>query len=248
MAEERLRVAVCDDDEAALGIIASSLKDVFASHGVEATTSTFTSAVELSRVMPARRFDLLLLDIDMPDLDGIEFAKQLREQGNQIDIMYISGREDRVFDSMRVTPVGFIRKTRFIEDMSDIVGAYLDQRQSKEHHSTIVLQEGGATYPVEVEKIMYIEGQRKQQAVHVEGRDAPIMATRTMMEFEEELADEGFIRIHKGYLVNYRYIQVIEGGDAVLSDGERLPVSRRKEHEVKDRLLDLVQSNNHMVF
>lgn len=248
MAAERLRVAVCDDDEAALSIIASSLKDVFASHGVDATTSLFSSAEELSRVMATRRFDLLLLDIDMPGVDGITFAKHLREQRDKVDIMYISNREDRVFDSLRVSPVGFIRKSRFLEDMSEVVGTYLLARKDRRNRSVVVLRDHDSVYPVQVNKIIYIEGRRKQQIVHVKDNPNTIALTRTMGGLEEELKGEGFIRIHKGYLVNYLFIEVINEGDVVLTDGTRLPVSRRKEREVKDRLLELVQINEHMVF
>lgn len=245
---ERLRVAVCDDDQAALGIIASSLKDVFAAHGVDAATSLFSSAVELAAVMPTRRYDLLLLDIDMPELDGIEFARQLREQRDKVDIMYISNREDRVFDSLRVQPVGFIRKSNFLVDMSEVVGAYLTARRERHRQSVVVLRDHDAVYPVQVDKIVYVEGQRKRQVVHVDGQEKTITLTRTMGELEEELAGEGFIRIHKGYLVNYRFISVIDGGDVVLTNDERLPISRRKERETKERLLELVQSNDRMVF
>ena len=248
MGEEKFRVAVCDDDEAALGIIASSLRDVFASHGVEAQTALYSSAVELAAAMPTRRFDLLLLDIDMPELDGIEFARRLREQREQVDIMYISNREDKVFDSLRVAPVGFIRKSRFLQDMSEVVGAYLTMRQSRQSHATVVLRDGDAVYPVRVDSIVYVEGQRKQQAVHVDGREEPICLSRTMAELEEQLAPEGFIRIHKGYLVNYRFVQVVDAGEVELTCGGSLPVSRRKEREVKERLLELVQSHNDMVF
>ena len=233
MGQERFRVAVCDDDQAALGIIASSLKDVFSAHGVDATTSLFSSAVELSRVMPTRRFS---------------FARQLRESHDKVDIMYISNREDKVFDSLRVSPVGFIRKSRFLEDMSEVVGAYLAARHDRRRQSVVVLRDHDAVYPVQVDKIVYIEGKRKQQVVHVEGRGEPIALTRTMAELEDELSGEGFMRIHKGYLVNYRFIQVIDEADVVLVNGERLPISRRKKRETKERLLELVQANDRMVF
>ena len=245
---DRLRVAVCDDDQAALGIIASSLKDVFATQGVDASTSLFSSAEELAATMPTRRYDLLLLDIDMPGLNGITFGRTLRENHDKVDIMFISNREDKVFDSLRVSPVGFIRKSRFLEDMSEVVGSYLAARKERHRQSVVVLKDVDRVYPVALDRIVYVEGQRKKQLVHVEGWDAPISLTRTMGELEEELAGEGFIRIHKGYLVNYRFIQVIDGGDVVLLGGERLPVSRRKERETKERILELVQSNDRMVF
>ncbi len=245
---DKLRVAVCDDDQAALGIISSSLRDVFAAHGVEAATSLFSSASELATVMPTRRFDLLLLDIDMPGMDGITFARELRDQRDKVDIMYISNREDRVFDSLRVSPVGFIRKSRFLDDMSEVVGAYLSARKERHRQSVVVLKDGERVYPVALDKIVYVEGQRKKQLVHVEDWGSPIVLSRTMGELEEELSGEGFIRIHKGYLVNYRFIQVVDGGDVVMTTGERLPVSRRKERETKERLLECVQSNDRMIF
>lgn len=245
---EKLRVAVCDDDQASRNIISGSLKDVFAAHGADAVVSLFSSAADLSAVMPTRRFDLLLLDIDMPGLDGIEFGKQLRESNDKVDIMYISNREDRVFDSLRVQPVGFIRKSNFFVDVSEVVGAYLQARKDRHVRSTVVLRDHDAVYPVQIDKIVYVEGQRKQQVVHVDGQDNTISLTRTMTELEEELGREGFMRIHKGYLVNYRFIKVIENGDVVLTNGERLPISRRKERETKERLLQLVQNSDSMMF
>lgn len=245
---EKLRVAVCDDDKEALGIIASSLENVFAAHGVDASTSLFSSAPELGAVMLRRRFDLLLLDIDMPGIDGIEFAQGLRGQHDKVDIMYISNREDRVFESLRVNPVGFIRKSRFLEDMSEVVGDYLSARRDRHRKSIIALREHDTIWPVQVSRIVYVEGRRKQQAFHVDGRDHEICLTKTMGEIEEELSGEGFIRIHKGYLVNYRYIQVIDSGGVELLDGTCLPVSRRKAAEVKERFLQLVQQNERMVF
>lgn len=245
---DKLRVAVCDDDETARSIIASSLKNVFATNGVEATTSLFSSAEELGAVMPNRHFDLLLLDIDMPGIDGIEFAHKLRSKHENVDIIYISNREDRVFDSLRVQPVGFIRKSNFFADVSEIIGAYLSSRSETQHRSTIVLRDHDAVYPVQIEKIIYIEGQRKRQIVHIDGQQKTISLSRTMGELEDQLSKEGFIRIHKGYLVNFRFIEVIEGGDAVLSNGERLPISRRKEREVKEQLLDFVQGSDALMF
>ena len=246
--EQRLRVAVCDDDKAALDAISASLGDVFARRGTEAATSLFSSAEELMGVLESRRFDLLLLDIDMPGIDGIALGRMLRDRRDQVDIMYISSREDKVFDSLRVNPVGFIRKSRFLEDMDEVVGSYLASRSRRSRFSVVILKERDDVYPVRVDRIVYIEGQRKKQLVHVDGQRHVVELARTMGDLEEELGGEGLIRIHKGYLVNYRYIEMIDGLDVVLTTGERVPMSRRKERETKDRLIELVQANERMIF
>ena len=242
-----MRVAVCDDDESALAIISASLKGIFAERGVDADVALFPSAVELADVMARRSFDLLFLDIDMPELDGIAFARTLRGQGDQVDIMYISSREDRVFDSLRVNPVGFIRKSRFLEDMSEVTGAYLDARAARHEVSSIVLKKAGLVRPLRASAIAYIEGKRKDQAIHlIEGGTITIRSA--MHKLEDELVPAGFIRVHQGYLVNFRQIKLIEDQEVVLLTGETLPISRRKAVEVRSRYLDLVSDNDHMVF
>lgn len=240
---ELMRVAVCDDDKAALGIISSSLKGIFAERGVNADVTLFSAATELEGVMMRRRFDLLLLDIDMPGLDGISFAKTLREQGNQVDLMYISSREDKVFESLRVSPVGFIRKSRFLEDMSEIVGAYLGARTARHEVASIVLKKAGLLRPLRADAIAYVEGKRKDQEIHlIEGGSITIRSA--MHVLEEELAPAGFIRVHQGYLVNYRQIQLIEDQEILLLSGKTLPISRRKVTNVRAQYLDLVQKNS----
>lgn len=245
---ERLHVAVCDDDEAAIGIIGSSLKDVFAQHGVEAVVSLFGSAVELERSMKVRRYDLLLLDIDMPQLDGISFARRLRDQHNDIDIMYISNREDKVFDSLRVAPVGFIRKSRFLQDMSEIVGTYLKSRKTRREVSSIVLRKNGLIRPVRADGVEYIEGRRKEQVLHLKDGGEQLTMRSSMKELEEQLAPAGFIRIHQGYLVNYHFIKLIDEGGVQLTTGESLPISRRKTTEVRARYLELIEKEDQLVF
>lgn len=246
--EQKFRVAVCDDDENALAAISSSLGAVFTRHGSDAAVSLFSSPNELIDVLQTRRFDLLLLDIDMPGLDGITLGHMLRERRDHVDIMFISSREDKVFDSLRVDPVGFIRKSRFLDDMDEVVGSYLEHLATKSRFSVVIMRERDAVYPVRVDRIVYIEGKRKKQLVHVDGQKHVVELTRTMNELEQELAGEGLIRIHKGYLVNYRYIDFIDGLDMALTTGERLPMSRRKERETKEHLIELVQTNERIIF
>ena len=64
---------------------------------------------------------------------------------------------------------------------------------------------------------------------------------------EEELEKDGFLRIHKGYLVNFRFIRHIGSGDVTLTTGDSIPISRRKEQEVRDAYLRLMQGDGSLV-
>ena len=91
-----------------------------------------------------------------------------------------------------------------------------------------------------------MEGKRKDQVNHlIEGG---VVTVRSSMHGLEELAPAGFIRVHQGFLVNYRQIKLIEDQEVSLLSGERLPISRLKSSEVRALYLELIQQNNQMVF
>lgn len=245
-----LNVAACDDDKTARSIIASTIKEVLRSYDVDSDVSIYSSADILAADMPGKRFDLLLLDIDMPGTDGITFARQLRETDASVDIIYISGREDLVFKSLSTSPEGFIRKGRFLEDMSEVIGNYLRQREKrlKAGNPVIVLQTRSGMKRVDIAAISYVEGAHKQQLIYLSGEKEPYSVNRSLQDIEEELQPYGFIRIHKGYLVNYRYIRRLESAEALLKDGTKIPLSRRKLNDVKEQYLELMQSEGNLIF
>lgn len=244
---EKLRIAVCDDETFALDVIKEAIGKVLQEKKVQGEVRTFINAESLEKKMREVSFDLLLLDIDMPVVDGIAFGKKLRGQRNKVDIIYVSSREDKVFDSLRVNPYGFIRKNHFLEDIPQVLGGYLDQREDGKE-SRVVLQLKDQTETVNIEDILFIEGARKYQQFYIVGREKPLAVRKQMQELEEEFKDYGFIRIHKGYLVNYKHIQVFKENDVVLDNGMSLPMSRRKAAEVKDYYMELMKNEGSIIF
>lgn len=239
-------VAVCDDDRAALSILRSAVEQAFQAHEAEATVEVFPGPAELLKRMGECRFDLLFLDIEMPNLDGLSVGRQLRRQNNLIDIIFISNREDLVFDALRINPRGFIRKSRFLQDVTGVVDSYfasLPQEEAVE----LLIQDGGQIRSVPVQHLMYIEGAGKFQLLHLSDTPAPVRVSRQLQDLEDELSGVGFLRIHKGYLVNYRYIRRIDSAEVLLDNGETLPISRRKAQETRQAYLELMQSGGSMV-
>lgn len=246
--QNKLRVAVCDDDDTARRIIASSIKGAF--KGQEVEIKSYASAKILDADLSVHTFDLLLLDIDMPDLDGITFATQLREKNAAVDIIYISNREDKVFRSLLTDPCGFIRKNRFLTDMNEVIDSYLEKRKKRlaAEASCLVVQDRACMRTIPLQKIIYLEGQRKVQLANVEGEQEPLVVHSSMQNLEEKLISKGFLRIHKGYLVNYRYISQIGLNEIRLTSGAELPISRRKVQEIRERYLELMRENELLIF
>lgn len=248
MDESKLCVAICDDDENARRIILSSIQGTFPGVAVEALA--YPSADILLADLENHNFDLLLLDIDMPGMDGITLAQTLRGMGGAIDIIYISNREDKVFQSLTTEPCGFIRKSRFLEDMNEVMSRYLKRRRSRRRseESSLVIQERGRVKKLPIHRICYVEGSGKTQMVYVEGEREGLCVHSAMQKLEEELTAYGFLRIHKGYLVNYRFVRQIEPTEVLLTTGQRIPLARRKLQEVREAYLELMAEHNSLIF
>ena len=239
----RWNIAICDDERVALELLGSSVRGALQARNVEAVIETFTRPRDLLQRMEKVSFDLLFLDIEMPGMTGLELAQRLRKEGNLIDIIYISNREDLVFDALRTNPRGFIRKTRLIQDVSGVIDAYLAYRKADDQPKTLILQDREQTTFIPMDKLQYIEGSGKTQMVHIVGKEQPTELHKSMQELEEELASQGFLRIHKGYLLNYRFIRRIGDNEVTLTNDDKLPISRRKYQEIRDAYMELMQND-----
>lgn len=237
------RVAVCDDNEATVEIIDEIIKKLFSKYGIMVQIDSFGSAEALWQKLKITRFDLLFLDIVLPREDGIALGEQLRKtkHGRTTDIIYVSGCEQRVFDALKVRPFGFVRKSNFLGDITDVIRNYLETFAVKDE-PTITVEDKSGVRTVKCSDAVYFEGSGKVQMLHVSGEDEPVQIHRTLGKIEEELSQLGFIRIHKGILVNFRYISRILANDVELIGGELLPMSRRKSAEIKSRYLALIKN------
>lgn len=149
----RWNIAICDDEKVALELLGSSLRGALRTRNVDASIETFSRPRELLLRMQATSFDLLFLDIEMPGMTGLELAQRLRREGNLIDIIYISNREDLVFDALRTNPRGFIRKNRLIQDVSGVIDTYMAYKKANEQPKTLIVRERDQVMYLAIDKL-----------------------------------------------------------------------------------------------
>lgn len=231
-----LKVCICDDDMPSLMTYSAAVKGCFQSFGVAAEVDTYSSAANLRSRLEKLSYNIIFLDIDMPKEDGIAFAKSLRNRNDTVPIIFVTAREDRMFDTFSVQPFGFVRKSRFLEDLNEAVRIFLETNPELTAEMVMFSTPSG-DFQVNVKQIVFIESSLHAQYIHLNGQSA-IETHSSMSNFESLLADKGFIRIHKGYIVNYRHIKRIENSDVRLTTGELLPLSRVKKKEVKSLWLE----------
>ena len=224
----KIKIALCDDDARALPVIAGAAESAFNAQGIKTEIYRFSSGMALLEAM------------EMPGMDGIAVGKKLRAMEDDIKIVYVSEAETRVFESFQVQPLGFVRKSNFLNDIAAVVELYVKTSSQEQGGNYLELSTRSGLLSLKSKQVRYIEGSRNYQLLYMDGKREPIEVKMTMERLEEMTEPYGFIRVHKGYLVNYLYIQRISTGEVTLLDGTEIPIGRSKVGEVKVKYLTLI--------
>ncbi|MBR5345330.1 MAG: response regulator transcription factor [Clostridia bacterium] len=221
------RIALLDDESLQLEETAALTRTLLDREGLDADVVPYQGAFSV----PALAFDAYLLDISMPGVDGLAFAAQVRDTGSTAPIIFITSIESRVFEAIRVQPLRFVRKSRLEEELPEAIHALCTQLRQEEQ-TALSIQSEGMLLRLPISHILYVESSDKVQRVVLAERAHDVR--NTMAFFEEQLLSRGFMRIHRCYLANMQAVYSIVGSDAVLSSGEKLPISRFKLPAVKE--------------
>lgn len=221
-------------------MIAGAAESAFTEKGIRTEIQRFTTGKALLQAMEQTRFQIILLDIEMPGMDGIAVGKKIREKGDGTQIVYVSEAESRVFESFLVQPLGFVRKSNFLNDIAAVVELYVKTCAQDEKGDYIEFHTRSGILTLKSRQIRYIEGSRNYQLLYLEGKQEPAEVKMTMEKLEAVTRPHNFIRIHKGYLVNYRCIQRISATAVTLQDGTQLPIGRSKAAEVRSKYLSVL--------
>ena len=238
---EKIKVAICDDEIILLPQLASVIRDLLRKQKFEADAFTFSSAADLLKSLYQRdAYDIFFLDIDMPEQNGIALAEKIRIQNSGALIVYISAREDLVYETFSTQPVAFVRKSHFTEDIRN-AAATLSRFLEKPKDTVIPFtDELGHTLSLNLSRILYVEAKEKyQDIVSIDGSQ---MIRCSISQLEQALSPFHFFRIHRSFLVNFHYIYRIDSTSVCLDDGQKLPLSRHRRKEVQQLFLTYAQT------
>ncbi|MBQ6540241.1 MAG: response regulator transcription factor [Oscillospiraceae bacterium] len=236
----KLTIALCDDDNLMLKVVSSTVKSTLLKLNISSEIRMFSSPFQLLSSLETREYDLFILDIEMPKLDGISLGMKLRQAGIDTPIIYLSAMEDRVYDSFETRPFTFIRKSRFIDDIYKVMKRFVDSSESLNLKRLVIRESNNRTVSLELSKVLYIESEIKSQKVYLRDNKEPIHVKCTMNYLEDELTNHGFLRSHRSYLINCKYIQYIEHETVYLTTGDTVPLGRSKSEEFMEKYLNLM--------
>ena len=229
-----MRIAVCDDEELFRIEFKSVLDKVLIN--AEYDIDTFSGGSSLYEAFLKNPFDLVFLDIEMPGIDGITLAKRLRAVSENVQIVFLTSHIEYALEGYEVNALRYLVKPVDMNKLSEV----LKYIQEKKYNSRqIMIKQEGEDIVIDISDIIYMESMDKN--VRIVTSKSEYITRYNISDYEEELKNSGFLRIHRGYLISLSKVKKIVKNDVVMDGDISLPVSRSNIKTLKDALYAYVE-------
>ncbi len=232
-----MRIAICDDEEK-YRIQLKTLLDKLLIN-TDDDIETFSDGTVLARKFGEEAFDLVFLDIEMPAVDGITLARKLRAVSDKVFIVFLTGHVEYALEGYEVNALRYLTKPVDVEKLKEVL-SYVREKLGSARQ--IMIREDGEEVIININDVIYLESMNQNvRIVTVKGEHT---IRYNIGDFEEQLKDDGFFRIHRGYLISLSKVKRLVKTDVILDGGigeVTLPVSRSNIKPLKDALYSYIE-------
>ena len=232
-----MRIAICDDEEKYRLELKTILNKLLIN--IDCDIDTFSDGNILTADFRDKPYDLVFLDIEMPEVDGITLAKKLRSLSDKVHIVFLTSHIEYALEGYEVNALRYLTKPVNIDKLKEVI-KYVQDRETAARQ--IIIKEDGEKIVIDVNDVIYMEAMNQNvRIVTVSGEHT---IRYNIGDFEEQLKNDGFYRIHRGYLISLAKVKKLSKGDVIMELGKdevSLPVSRSNLKSLKDALYSYVE-------
>lgn len=216
-----MRIAICDDSKIDAQFVEDIVRSWADSKGLEPQTLTFSSAEGfLFHYAEDKNFDILLLDIEMGQMDGVTMAKRIRQENETVQIVFITGYSDYIAEGYEVAALHYLMKPVSHEKLCTVLDRALEKL--KQNEKCLFLELSGEMVRLPMHEIRYLDVLKNYVTVHAK-QDYTVK--RSLGDLEKEL-DSRFFRAGRGLILNLKAVRRVTKHEVHLSDGSVLPLPR----------------------
>lgn len=216
-----MKVAICDDDKKSC----ARLEHLVQRQEPGCEVKCFTSCRQFLEA--AQHFDILLLDIQMERMGGMEAARKLRARQEDTILIFVTARKEYAPEAFEVSAFHYLIKPVAAEKFCSVFEKACREvrKQEEAGAGNLFFRTKTRNFTVRKNEILYIESRKRKVEIHTLREDVTVYAT---MKHMEELLGENFYRSHRGYLVNMAYVAGYSMGAVQMQNGETVYLAREK--------------------
>jgi DNA-binding LytR/AlgR family response regulator len=222
--DEKIKIGLCDDEK----VIHDLISDIL---GAAYTIVHYYSGVEL--LENEEPMDCLLLDIDMPGMDGIETARNLNRRGVTYRIIMLTSKTERFKEAFEINAFRFVTKP--IEE-EELLRAIDDVQRRMLGTEKVKLYRDGKAYLVAQKEIVYVIANKYSTIIYTEKYE--FRSENSLLQWVKDLEPRLFYQCHKSYIVNLAQVEEVQPTYLKMVTGEKVAVSRRKWKELQMKYMD----------
>ena len=226
-----MNIAICDDEPVFLKKLYKKLTDMKIP---DCRIHEFTSGKELLKLYVKGMYEVVILDVEMPDLNGLQTAERIRQIDKSVIIAFLTNYSELAVHGYDVGAFRYILKNQpdyvYTKQLNSIVD------ECKQRFKTFSFTNKNISFKFRLADIIYFEGHKRKVSLFTVTGELEYGGDFT--EICSELIKYNFILINRGLLVNLEQIQNISKSDIILSNGRKIPIGRTYKEEVVSRYLD----------
>lgn len=223
----KVRVAICDDEKEIRESMERKIKVLYP----EMEITQFESGQAF--LQQASLFDMILLDIHMEGLNGMEVARKIRKEGNRAILIFVTALEEYVFQAFDVGAFHYLVKPVDPVKLLEVIQRALKEQKERkkikmDEEKSISIKIGAVTEKIYLSEIQYIEVFNRKCILHK--LDGTLEFYGKLTDLEKGLGEE-FVRSHRSYLVNLRYVLKYDATSITLENGATVAMAKQKYAE-----------------
>lgn len=229
-----LKIAVCDDMVRIANAYGDAVERVLRQLGVKGEVVVYTKAEEL--LSNQAGYDIIFLDIEMPDCNSLQMARELRKKKTYGKIIFMTNYSQYIQEAYKVQPFRYLYKSDPEEWIRDAIADALEECKERDG---ILLESDGRIYPVFLDDILYIEALGDEVAIILARGERYIV--RTTLKAIYGLLENRFVKCSRGVLINLKHIFNIGDMSITLNGDIEIPMSYREKRNVKQKYIEYVK-------
>lgn len=234
-----LNVAIVEDDDVAADKLRACLDRYHADMGVAFGVTRFVEATSfLEGYKPS--YDIVFMDIEMPNMNGMEAARRLRDIDEQVVLIFVTNMAQFAAKGYEVDALDYIVKPFSYLDFERKLKRAV--RICERESSSVTIAQQGGTVRLLLRDIAYIEVHGHNLVFHTD--EGTLQGSGTLAEAQARLEDCGFLRCSKAFLINVRHVYKIHGNTVLLVNGEELPIGRAFKKTFMESFAQLIGAGN----